>query len=63
MSKEPTAVDVAPQPGPRRTFNHAYLLALEYKERTKPRRKYVKIHCKTFVGGLKALLRACGEQI
>jgi len=44
-------------------FNTAYLRALAAKAKPKARRKFVKIHCKTFAGGLKALLRAFGEQI
>jgi len=63
MSKQPTEVTVAAQPGPRRTFNHAYLRALAAKSKPRKRKRYVKIHCKTFAGGLKALLRAFGEQV
>jgi len=61
--KHPTEVTVAAAPAPRRMFNTAYLRALAAKAKPKARRKFVKIHCKTFAGGLKALLRAFGEQI
>ena len=59
----PNQVDVAAAPAPRRQYNTHYLAALAAKARPKARRKYVKIHCKTFAGGLKALLRAFGEQV
>jgi len=62
MSKVPTTVDVAQAPAPRRKFNTHYLDALAAK--AKPRRKrkfFIVVRCKTFSGGLKALLRAFGE--
>jgi len=63
MSKVPTTVDVAQAPAPRRTFNHAYLRALAAKEKPRRKRKFIVVRCKTFAGGLKALLRAFGERV
>jgi hypothetical protein len=63
MTKQPNEETVAATPAPRRSFCPAYTRALARKANPPKPKRWVKIRCKTFDGGLRALLRAFGEQV